>query len=124
MKLSEMSDRYQLVIPSVWVSKIDTAGGGIQARIQTRSRTHWEIKSDFSVVPNILGKAYVLKKQSYYTTETDQPRTEKQATAMQWQVLTQFKQKLIDQYLAAAQNKLGFQRLQPKHIFIKDIFNV
>lgn len=124
MKLSEMSDRYQLIIPSVWVSKVDTANAGIQARIQTRSRTRWEIKSDFSIVPNILGKAYVLKKPSYYTTETDQPRTQKQAAAMQWQILTQFKQKLIDQYLIMAQNKVSFQQLQPKHVFIKDIFTL
>lgn len=122
MKLSEMSDRYQLIIPSVWVSKVDTANAGIQARIQTRSRTRWEIKSDFSIVPNVLGKAYVLKKQSYYTTTTDQPRTKKQTDYMQWQILTQFKQKLIDQYLTMAQNKVSFQQLQPKHIFIKDIF--
>ena len=119
-----MSDRYQLVIPSVWVSKVDTANADIQARIQTRSRTRWEIKSDFSIVPNILGKAYVLKKPSYYTTETDQPRTQKQADYMQWQILTQYKQKLIDQYLTMAQNKVSFQQLQPKHIFIKDIFTV
>ena len=124
MKLNEVSDRYQLVIPSVWVSKVDTAGGGIQARIQTRSRTRWEVKSDYAIVPNILGKPYVLKKQSYYTTETDQPRTEKQAAAMQWQVLTQYKQRLVDLYLAQTHGKISFQQIRPKHIFIKDIYQV